>query len=137
MAFEQLTDNLKNLTNHTEDFTKNTAAYYKLSAFKYTMKAVTETVTLSMRSFLFLLFLLFFSVGFALLIGEHLESTSAGYFIVGGFYFVVFLLVFAFAKKPIERIILEKYSKIAFTEDANSEAEGIVSTQRLKHESIQ
>lgn len=118
MAFDKLTDHLKETVNHTEEYITTTAAYYKLSVFKQAMTAVTNIIVLSIRGLFALVITLFLSLGIAVFIGEKLENYSRGFFIVGGFYCVVFILVFVFARKPIERLIIKESSKLVFEEES-------------------
>lgn len=130
MAFEQLTDNLKGLSDNTQDYVATSAEYYKLNAFKYSMKALTGIATLSIRGVFVLIFLMFFSVGIAFLIGEHMENSSSGFFIVGGFYFLIFILIVAFGKKPLEQLVIEKCSKIVFEEDPDEDISEILGAKK-------
>lgn len=130
MAFEKLTNNLKGLTDNTQQYAKTTAEYYKLRLFKNGMKGLIGVANLTLRATFGLLFLLFVSIGLAIYIGEQMESASAGYFIVGGFYFLIFLLIFAFAAKPIEKMLLEKYSKMAFKNNSTIEEDAIVAASQ-------
>ncbi|TVZ52641.1 phage holin family protein [Dokdonia sp. Hel_I_53] len=115
MAFEKLTNNLKGLTDNGQEYANHTAEYYKLSLFKNGMKGLIGAANLGMRVTIALISLVFISIGIAIVINESLNSLSAGYFIVGAFYFLVFILVFVFAAKPVERMLLTKFSKIAFS----------------------
>lgn len=137
MAFEKLTNNLKGLTDNGQDYVKVTAEYYKLSFFKKGMKGMVGAANLGLRATFGLIFLLFISVGVAIVISESIGSASAGYFIVGGFYFLIFILVFAFAKKPLEKYLLEKYSKMAFSDDSIKEASDVSLVKPTINEDIQ
>lgn len=117
MAFEKLTENIKGLTSNTQEYVKHSSEYYKLKIFKNSMKGLIGVANVALRATFGLICLLFLSVGVAIVISEAMDSPSAGYFIVGAFYFVVFILVFIFAKKPIERYLLLKYSKMVFNDD--------------------
>ncbi|RMB63208.1 hypothetical protein EAX61_02095 [Dokdonia sinensis] len=138
MAFEKLTDNIKELTSNTEQYIKTSAEYYKLSIFRNSMKGLIGFANVAIRATFALIALLFISVGVAIIIGESMENASAGYFIVGAFYVVVFLLIFAFAKKPIEKMLLMKYSKMAFNEKMSETTVTTAVTQPKStiHESV-
>ena len=122
MAFEKLTNNLKDLTDNGQQYAKVTAEYYKLSLFKNGMRGLVSAANLGLRATFGLIALMFFSIGLAIVIGESLESLSSGFFIVGGGYLVIFLLIFLFVAKPLETMLLKKYSKLAFSDDSISEA---------------
>lgn len=136
MAFEQLTNHIKGVSDNTQSFVKNNAEYYKLVAFKHGMKALIGVATLTIRGIFGLIFLMFLSVGVALLIGERMESASTGFFIVGSFYFLIFILIVAFAKKPLEQFLLEKYSKVAFADDMEGDINEAIVAKRIADESI-
>lgn len=136
MAFEKLTNNLKGLTDNGQEYAKVTADYYKLSLFRNGMKAVVNATNVTLKATFAIIAAMFFSIGFAILIGELLESPSVGFFIVGGFYLILFLLVIVFAGKSIEKMLLKKYSKIAFSDDALSDEDIVVSNQNNSDESI-
>lgn len=137
MAFEKLTNNLKDLNESGQDFVKISAEYYKLSLFKNGMMGLIGGAVLALRATFALISLLFISVGLAIVIGDSLDSASLGYFIVGGIYLIIFILIFLFAGKPLERMLLIKFSKIAFTEDSIEEASPVKHVKTSIDESIQ
>jgi len=118
MAFEKLTNNLKGLTDNGQEYAKVTAEYYKLSVFKNGMQGLVGAANLGIRATFGLIAMMFFSIGLAIVIGESLDSLSSGFFIVGGGYLVIFFLILLFAAKPLETMLLKKYSKLAFSKDS-------------------
>jgi len=56
------------------------------------------------------------SFALAIVISEAIGVPSSGYFIVGGFYLIVFVLIFIFGKEPIEKLVLRKFSKAVFND---------------------
>lgn len=136
MAFEQLTNHLKEISDTTQDLVINNAKYYKLVAFKQGMKVLIGFATLSIRGIFGLIFMMFMSVGAAICLGERMNSASSGFFIVGGFYFLLFILILIFAKKPLEQYLLEKYSKIVFEDDTDAEAQEDKVVKRIADENI-
>ncbi len=133
MAFEKLTDNLKGLTDNGQQYAKVTAEYYKLSLFKNGMRGLVSAANMAIRATFGLLALLFLSIGLAIVIGDALDSASKGYFIVGGIYIVIFLLIFLFAGKPLERMLLTKYSKMAFSDDSFKETPSAGASMLIKN----
>lgn len=115
MAFKQLTDHIDELGDHIEAYLSNMVAYYKLDFFKKSMKGISLFGKLLIAGSIFLFFLAFISFGFAILIGRAIESISGGFFIIGGVYLIVFLLIL-FNWKKIEGVFLEKFSKFVFNE---------------------
>ncbi|HET8837839.1 MAG TPA: hypothetical protein VFM82_02470 [Flavobacteriaceae bacterium] len=133
MAFKQLTDHIDELGDHIEAYLSNMVAYYKLDFFKKSMKGISLFGKLLIVGSIFLFFLAFISFGFAILIGRSINSLSGGFFIIGGIYLILFILILVFWRKLIERIFLEKFSKFIFNEtdygeSVKEEVEDIVDT---------
>lgn len=116
MAFTKLTDHIDELGNHLEAYFNSMVAYYKLNFFKKFMKGFSALVKLLIVGSIFLFFLGFISVAFAILIGKSIGSLSGGFFIIGGVYLIAFIILLVFWKKLIEGIFLEKFSKFIFNE---------------------
>ena len=81
------------------------------------MSGAVSLVNLLVMGSICVIFVLFISVGLAIIIGESLNSVSYGYFIMGGFYLLILLLYRTFGKPIITKIVLTKYSEIFFQED--------------------
>lgn len=111
MAFKLLTENLSESGTKLQDYIKNSAEYYKLRLFKNAMKFATSLINMLVLGGIFMLFLMFFSFGIAMWLGRVLDSMLYGFFIVGGIYLVVFLLILFFGKKHIDKAILSKFSE--------------------------
>jgi len=117
MAFDRLTESLHTVSDKFQDYTTSTAEYYKLRLFKSSMKGAVSLVNLLVFGSFFLFVLLFLSIGVALWLGIILESSFAGFLIVGGFYGLVTLFLLLFGKKMIERSLLIKFSKVLYDEE--------------------
>lgn len=122
MAFERITDNLRKLNESIRAFTESSAAYYKLNLFNISMKGATAAVKYFMVIFFVLFALLFLSIAVSLVLSVWLEAPSSGFFIVGGFYLLVGILVLFFGKPAINRIILSKTSKKVFQQSKEQPA---------------
>jgi ABC-type multidrug transport system fused ATPase/permease subunit len=114
MAFEKLSNSIDELNHNLKAFAQSNAEYYKLEVFKQTTKGATVLVKTLVMGLFIMLALILLSVAVAIAISEAMEVPSAGYFIVGGFYFLLFLLVLIFGKKPIEKFMLVTLSKKFF-----------------------
>jgi Zn-dependent protease with chaperone function len=112
MAFKSLADNLETTGKKAEEYLTNTAEYYKLRLFKSSMKFATSLVNMLLLSGAGLFVLSFFSVGLAIVIGNALESTASGFFIVGGIYSVVLILILLFGKDIIVKSLLYRFSEL-------------------------
>lgn len=117
MAFTRLTDHIDALGNHIEAYVTSMFEYYKLSFFKKFMKGFSMLTKLLIVGSIFLFFLGFISIAFAIWIGVSIDSLSGGFFIVGGFYFLAFIALMIFWKKLIEGIFLDKFSRFVFNDE--------------------
>ncbi|MGO3182994.1 MAG: hypothetical protein ACTIJ9_09195 [Aequorivita sp.] len=115
--FKSLTENLHRVVDRIEDYGTSTAEYYKLRLFKSAMKGATSLVNLLVFGSLSLFVMLFLSVGAAFWLGSYFEHNYIGFFLVGGFYGVIFICMFIFGKKLIERGLLQKFSSLLYDED--------------------
>lgn len=116
MAFEKLSKSIDDLKYNLEAFAHSNAEYYKLELFKKVMKGAIGLVQVILLVFFFIFALILLSVAVAILIGEAVGSLSSGYFIVGGFYVLLFLLVLIFGNKAITKILLVKVSRKIFND---------------------
>ncbi|WP_114492301.1 hypothetical protein [Candidatus Ulvibacter alkanivorans] len=117
MAFESLSNNFRETSEKLQEYGTSTAEYYKLRLFKSSMKGAISLVNLLVFGSLFLFVLLFLSVGMAFLIGNSLGKVSYGFFIMGGFYGIITLLMYIFGRNTIERNMLIKFSRLVYDED--------------------
>ncbi|MDT0685519.1 hypothetical protein [Autumnicola psychrophila] len=113
MAFEKLSDSIEELKKDARSFADSNAEYYKLKAFKGGVKGVTAVVNLLLIFFFGVFALIFISIAGAIAISVALGSPSAGYWIVGGFYVLLVILIVLLRKK-IGRVILTKASESFF-----------------------
>tara|TARA_R110002072_G_scaffold22615_1_gene79383 strand:+ start:215204 stop:215620 length:417 start_codon:yes stop_codon:yes gene_type:complete len=131
MAFKTLSENLEESGAKAQEYIKNTSEYYKLRTFKTVTKGAISLVNFLVLGIFLLLVLLFVSIGVALWLNNVLENSYAGYFIVAGFYIVIMLLLVIFGKKPIEKILLIKFSDMFFDNDDDPEPD--VQTQIMNN----
>lgn len=117
MAFDRLNDNLHTISEKFQDFGTSTAEYYKLRLFKSSMKGAVSLVNLLVFGSFSLFIMLFISIGVALYLGIIMESSYAGFLIVGGFYALVMVFLVLFGKKMIERSLLKKFSELLYDDD--------------------
>lgn len=117
MAFESLSDNVNNTGKKTQEYVENTAGYYKLRLFKSSMKFATSLISALVLGGVATLLLSFVSFGVAMYLSRIMEYPSAGFFVVGGFYLLVFLFVYFFGKKMIIKAVLERFSELILDDD--------------------
>lgn len=116
MAFEKLSNSVHDLNNNVQAFMHSNAEYYKLKAFKQGMKGATSLVRFLVLGFLLSTAGIMISFALAIVISEAIGVPSSGYFIVGGTYLIIFVLIFIFGKEPIEKLVLKKFSKAVFND---------------------
>lgn len=116
MAFEKLSDSVHELNDNIQAFIHSNAEYYKLRAFKSGMKGAISLVRFLILISLFSIAGVLLSFAVAILISQATGVPSLGYFIVGGFYIILAILLFTVGKKPIEKFMLKKFSKVVFEE---------------------
>ncbi|MBT8296015.1 MAG: phage holin family protein [Gramella sp.] len=116
MAFEKLSNSIHDLNSNVQSFLHSNSEYYKLKAFKQGMKGATALVRFLVMGFLLSTAGVMLSFALAIVISEAIGEPSSGYFIVGGFYLIVFVLIFIFGKEPIEKLVLKKFSKAVFND---------------------
>lgn len=116
MAFEKLSNSIDELNYNLKAFAHSNSEYYKLQFFKQAMKGATGLVFGILLGIFFIFAVILVSVALAILISQAIGSPSAGYFIVGGFYFLLFILILLFGKKPIEKLLLVKASRKFFND---------------------
>lgn len=114
MAFEKVSNSVHDLNSNVQSFLHSNSEYYKLKAFKQGMKGATSLVRFLVMGFLLSTAGVMLSFALAIVISEAIGVPSSGYFIIGGFYLIVFVLIFIFGKKPIEKLVLRKFSKAVF-----------------------
>jgi hypothetical protein len=123
MAFEALSENLNNTGEKTQEYVETTAEYYKLRLFKSSMKFATSLISLLVLGSVALLLLSFVSFGIAMYLSRIIGYPSSGFFVIGGFFLVVFLFTYFYGKKMIVKAILEKFSELIIEEDDTSPSE--------------
>ncbi|MDQ7916514.1 phage holin family protein [Mesonia sp. MT50] len=121
MSINNLTNHIDELNSNAQAYIESTLEYYKLDVFKKATKTSAAVARFLVVGSIFLLFLAFISVGFSILIGKSLGSLSYGFFIVGGVYFLLFLLVLIFGKAFFSKLLLKKMSKSAFNDSGDED----------------
>ncbi len=112
--FDNLKDDTKGFSDNVQAYIENRLNYLKLDAFKKTMLGITALIKIIVICVLGLISFFFLSIAIAIWLGETLGNPSYGYLIVGGFYILLIVLVLLFAKKIIEKLVLQKFAKLFF-----------------------
>lgn len=117
MAFEKISNGIHDLNTNVQAFLHSNSEYYKLRAFKQGMRGATSLVRFLILAFLLSTAGIMISFALAIVISEAIGVPSSGYFIVGGFYLIIFILILIFGKEPIEKLMLRKFSKAVFNDN--------------------
>ncbi|MDX1461460.1 MAG: phage holin family protein [Marinirhabdus sp.] len=140
MPFSALSDQLGETGNKIQDYLKSTAEYYKLRLFKSSMKFATSLINMLVLGSILLLFLAFVSVGVAMWLGTIMGGLRFGFFIVGGIYLIVFVLMYIFGRDHITRLLLTKFSELIIEDEealaSKSETEFLYNEENVSPEQI-
>jgi hypothetical protein len=98
------------LVERAEQFGKTSIELYRLKAIGGSADVISSLIAKLAVVIFFTLFFLIMNIGIALWIGTELQSFSTGFFIVGGFYGIGWVLLFLFSgrwiKKPVRNSII-------------------------------
>jgi len=118
----KLSDHFENLSKDGKDVLINSIEYYKLDLFKKLALSLVSGGHFILKVGILILILFFVSLGLAFLIGNELGSVAYGFFVVGGVYIFLFLIISLFGKSILERPVLSFLHKILNSEkDLESE----------------
>ena len=108
-------ENIEQLIHSATDVAETKIELMKLKAAGKISASLSSLVAVIMVMVFTVAGLLILSFGFAFLIGDKLHNISYGFFIVGGFYALVGLLVFYNRKKwvqdPLSNLFIDKIIK--------------------------
>ena len=117
MAIFNFSKHIEELNYNIKAYIESNIEYYRLQAFKKATKGVSLLVQGIVVGSLFLFFLTLISIVLSLLIGKAIGQLSMGFLIVGGFYFLLFLIFFIFRKALINSFVLRQFAKVAADDD--------------------
>ncbi|WP_318311023.1 hypothetical protein [Flagellimonas crocea] len=115
MAFEDIKEQIHQVEEGGKSYIKNSLDYYRLQSFKSMMKGLTMAAKVIIVGGVASLALLFLSLSASFWLADLMESTALGFLIVGGFYVLTGLILYALRSR-IERPMLKKFSKFYFDE---------------------
>src|SRR5258708_39214835 len=112
---EDQQEDIDYLLSDAGDFVETKVALFKLKAIESLVDVSSDLVTgLGLLSILFL-FILIFSIGFALVIGDWLGKNFYGFFIIGGLYGIAGLICYArkdrWLQEPFGNLLIRKILK--------------------------
>lgn len=124
MPYRNFGENLNKIGDKILEYGEFKLDYYKLLLYKIVMKIARSVFFALIFGAVLLLIFFFISFGLAHLIGEALGNIAFGYFIMGGFYVLVLILMMAFGRKILERQILYKTSEWFINDDYKKHRKG-------------
>ena len=107
-----LGDHFDNLSQDAKDVIKNSIDFYRLVLFKKTALSLVTGGRFILKIGILVLVLFFVSLGLAFLIGNKLGSVSYGFFVIGGFYSIILIIVSIFGKKLLEKPVFSFLNSI-------------------------
>ncbi len=108
-------EHIEQIVSKAGDLAETKMEIWKLKAASKISETVSSLISLIAIIILAAAALIILSFGAAFWIGKELDNTSYGFFIVGGFYALIGLLVFVFRKDlikaPLSNLIADKIAK--------------------------
>lgn len=103
------------LVEKAEEFSKTTIELFKLNAIDKSADVVSSLVSRLVILMVVALLIITISIGIALWVGEVLGKSYYGFFVVGGMYTILALLLHSFRhqwiKKPVNNSIISQILK--------------------------
>ena len=94
-------DEFENLVDNTHDLVETAYKLALLETTEQITKVASTTILMSVMLLLINFLLLFLGLGVANWIGDALDDVKLGYFIVGGFYLLLIVLIVTLSKKVV------------------------------------
>lgn len=114
MAFDEIKENAEHIHEEFHSYLENNLAFYKLKFFKILMKSFITIFKFGLFLAVFLMVLLFGSIGLAFGLSYYFESYILGFSAVAVGYLIFGLLLLLMNKKWLEVLIIKKFSTIFF-----------------------
>ncbi len=108
-------EHFENLVSKAGDIAETKVELWKLRAAGKISETVSSLISVIAITIMTIASVTIISIGIAYWIGSEMGKISYGFFIVGGFYALVGLLVYVFRenwiKNPLNNLIIDKISK--------------------------
>jgi hypothetical protein len=109
------TDSIKTLIDKSKDYLDTKIELTKLKTIDKSADILSAVIVIVSMLFISSLLILFVSVAVALLLGKMLGAYQHGFFIMGGFYAIILLLIYVkrekWIKTPIANELINKMLK--------------------------
>jgi vacuolar-type H+-ATPase subunit I/STV1 len=99
------------LLEQLEDFVQTNVKLYQYKAIDKGTEVASSVISSVIMAIFFVLGFIVLSIGLALLIGHWLGAGYYGFFIIGGFYFLLGLIVYLFRNSWIKTPLINSFSK--------------------------
>lgn len=110
MAFSEISENFEQLKTEILSYINTKVEYAQLRVLKKSTKLVSHVLKIVLTSIIFIFFLIFASIGAAILIGNELDNMAYGFFIVAGFYLLLAIFFMIFGRVLFRKQILKSFS---------------------------
>lgn len=114
MAFERILNNFDRIKRSVRSFGGISAEYYKLLLFDKGMKIGIGLINGLILIFFGLFLISFLSLAVSIWLSTLIGIPSSGFFIVAGFYLLLFCCMLLFGRKMVQRTVLVKVSRKVF-----------------------
>ena len=108
-------DSIKTLIDKSKDYLETKIELTKLKTIDKSADVLSTVVVMVSMIFFLSLFVLFVSIALALMIGKILGDIYYGFFIMGGFYAIILLMIYVkrekWIKTPIANGLINKMLK--------------------------
>lgn len=108
---ENQSSTVESLIDRVKIYVETRIELLRLKAIDKSSSFLSLLISMIIVILMSFIFIILFSVGLALLIGEMLGKTYYGFFIVAGFYLLVGLILFAFRNKWLKTPIADSMIK--------------------------
>ena len=110
-----MTESFKTLIDKSKDYLETQIELTKLKTINKSADILSTVVVMVSMILMGFLFLLFISIATAILVGHVLGATHYGFYIVGGFYGIILLIIYVqrgkWIKAPIANGLINKMLK--------------------------
>jgi hypothetical protein len=107
-------ENIDNIRKEIQEYVEVKLDLLKLHTAEHLSRLLSNAVTLFIAGYLLFLILLFLSFGAGFFLGSILHSNEAGFLIVAGFYFLVFIVFLIFRKQIIDKPVIKAVVRFLF-----------------------
>ena len=111
-VLESLGDTADGAIDTAKTYAKSTEAYLRLQIFKHLGVLMTFIIKVLLIGGLFLTALLFLSVGLMVVLSEWLDSVALACALVGGFFFIVALILYFNTTYIDKKVLLNLSQKL-------------------------